>query len=90
MIAESKSLNAKAWTKDRIVALSLCLVTVAASIYFPGAGFLVFLPMQSRLAKYKKFTLYTLVFLEIVYLVTALGTTYGQLTSNVGPSIQEN
>ncbi len=90
MIAESKSINTNAWTKDRVAALSLCVLAVAASIYFPGAGFLVFLPAQSRLGKYKKFTIYTLVFLEVVYLVTALGTTYGPLMSNVGPSIQEN
>jgi hypothetical protein len=90
VIAESKSINSKAWTKDRIVGLSICLLALASSIYFPGAGFLVFLPLQSRLGKYRKFTLYTLVLLEVVHLVTALGTIYGPLISHVGPSVKES
>ena len=90
MIAESKSINSKAWTKDRIAGLSICLLALASSIYFPGAGFLVFLPLQSRLGRYRKFTLYTLVFLEVAYLLTAIGTSYGPLISHVGPAIKES
>lgn len=86
---KSKPVSSKSWTRNRTAGLAVSGLSIAASIYFPGAGFLIFFALQKRLDKYRKFTLVTLIVLELIYIVTALGTMFGPVIGHVGTEDQE-
>jgi hypothetical protein len=80
----SKPVNTSSWTSNRAVGLTLSVFAMAASMYFPGAGFPLFFAFQNRLDRYKRRTVITLIVLELIYLVTALGTVFGPVIGKVG------
>ena len=75
--------------KSNMTKLLASLLSLAASAYFPGTGFLLYLLYQDRLGKYKRFTLVALVAVQFIHIIAFLGTAYGPLISHVGPSVTE-
>lgn len=75
--------------KSNLTRLLSSLVSIAASAYFPGTGFLLYLLYHGRLGKYKRFTFVALVAIQLIYIITFLGTAYGPLISHVGPAVTE-
>jgi hypothetical protein len=65
------------------------LISIAASICFPGTGFLFYFIFRDHLGKHKRSTIITLCILQVVHLLTFLGTAYGPLISHVGPAVRE-
>jgi hypothetical protein len=82
---KTKPVSSKSWTRNRRVGFAISLISIAASAYFPGAGFVVFFALQKRLDQYKRLTVIALIVLELIYLVTALGTLFGPVIGHVGP-----
>ena len=61
---------------------------LAASIYFPGTGFLLYFLIKNRMESYKGFTMVALCVIQFIHILTFLGSTYGPLISHVGPEVK--
>jgi len=69
-------------TKNKVVAIALFLLCTISSVYFPGAGFLVYFPTKRFLAAHRRVTVITLMVIEVAHFLTAIGTQFGPILSH--------
>jgi hypothetical protein len=63
----------------------LFFVSMVFSIYYPGLGFLVYIPFERYFGAWSRRALVCLIIIQVFQTLTAIGTAYFPIISAIGP-----